>query len=60
MQFKPGDKVYHKTTNKKVWTVVKDEGSTKVIIKDEDGYTTEVLRENLSKVEEKGLGGNDC
>lgn len=52
MKFKPGDKVYHKATNKKVWIVVKDEGSTKVVIQDKDGYTVEVLRENLSKVEE--------
>ena len=53
MRFKVGDKVYHKATNKKVWTVVRDEGGTKVVIRDETGYTVEVLRENLSLAEEK-------
>ena len=53
MKFKPGDKVHHKATNKKVWTVIRDEGGTKVVIRDETGYTVEVLRENLSLAQEK-------
>ena len=53
MKFKPGDKVHHKATNKKVWTVIRDEGGTKVVIQDETGYTVEVLRENLLPVEGK-------
>ena len=53
MRFKVGDRVFHKATNRKVWTVIRDEGGTKVVIQDETGYTVEVLRENLSPVKEK-------
>jgi len=49
--FKQGQKVYHKSAGKKTFTVVRDNGGVKVVIKDESGFLYEVLRENLKPAE---------
>ncbi|GAB6066032.1 hypothetical protein JCM9492_11240 [Aquifex pyrophilus] len=51
-QFRPGEKVFHKSAGAKLFKVVRDNGGRKVIITD-GTWEYEVLRENLKSAEEE-------